>query len=578
MALDGITIAALINDLNLALTDGRIYKIAQPEPDELMLTIKNNSTQYRLILSANASLPLVYLTEDSKVSPVSAPSFCMLLRKHIQNGRITAITQPDFERIIMLKIEHLNELGDLCHKNLIIELMGKYSNIIFTNEDNMILDSIKHISAMVSSVREVLPGKQYFIPSQEKADPLSADKNSFQNLIFDKSGPCFKVLYSAYTGLSPLIAHELCFQADTDGSLPACEYTKDMQERLTEVFLSLTDRIRHADFSSAIYYENGIPTEYACVSLTSYTQENCRTFPDVSSLLRSYYAQKEKTTRSRQKSADLRKIVTTILERDIKKYDLQLNQLKDTDKMEQYKIYGELLQTYGYDIKPGAKSAVLNNYYTGKDLTVPLDPQKTPMENAVHYFDKYGKCKRTKEALTELTLQVKEEIEHLESILTALDIAAKEEDLNQIREEMVESGYIRRKNTRTKQRFTSHPFHYLSKEGFDIYVGKNNFQNDDLTFQFATGNDWWFHAKGMPGSHVIVKANGQELPDSVYEEAGRLAAHYSKGSDQEKVEVDYTQKKNVKKTPGGKPGFVIYHTNYSLLISTDISNLILVTD
>ena len=244
--------------------------------------------------------------------------------------------------------------------------------------------------------------------------------------------------------------------------------------------------------------------------------------------------------------------------------------------MDTYRIYGELLQTYGYSIEQGSKSAVVDNYYTNEPITIPLDETKTPLENARRYFDKYGKCKRTKEALTELILQVKDEITHLESILTALDIAEKEEDLNQIREEMMEYGYIRRKGSKQKQRFISKPFHYISSDGFDIYVGKNNYQNDELTFKFATGNDWWFHAKGMPGSHVILKNDGREIPDSTFEEAGRLAAHYSKGRGQEKVEIDYTPKKNIKKTPGGKPGFVIYHTNYSLNIDSDISGINLV--
>ena len=244
--------------------------------------------------------------------------------------------------------------------------------------------------------------------------------------------------------------------------------------------------------------------------------------------------------------------------------------------MDTYRIYGELLQTYGYSIEPGAKSATVDNYYTNEPLTIPLDETKTPLENARRYFDKYGKCKRTKEALTELIVQVKDEITHLESILTALDIAEKEEDLNQIKEELMEYGYIRRKGGKQKQRFVSKPFHYVSSDGFDIFVGKNNYQNDELTFKFATGNDWWFHAKGMPGSHVILKNDGREIPDSTFEEAGRLAAHYSQGRGQEKVEIDYTPKKNIKKTPGGKPGFVIYHTNYSLNIDSNIEGIKLV--
>jgi len=610
MAFDGITIAAIRKELADKLINGRLSKIAQPEPDELLLTIKAPEGQYKLVLSANPSLPLAYLTDEGKVSPMTAPGFCMLLRKHIQNGRILSITQPDFERILVFEIEHLNELGDLCRKLLIVELMGKYSNIIFANPEEMttdseesqkaagikIIDSIKRISAAVSSVREVLPGKDYFIPSVEgKVSPLTATREDFYVRALSRHEVCHKALLSSYNGVSPMIAHEVCNLAKLEDQM-ASELTDTEKEDFYQAFCSIFDKVKTEDFSPVIYYENNAPKEYSCVPVSSYenkasvttsgSSSNYETtdpatasanravsYDSASALIRDYYSQKEKHSRSRQKSADLRKIVTTILERDIKKYDLQCRQIKDTDKMESYRIYGELLQTYGYSIEPGAKSATVDNYYTNEPITIPLDETKTPLENARRYFDKYGKCKRTKEALTELIVQVRDEITHLESILTALDIAEKEEDLNQIREEMMECGYIRRKGNKQKQRFVSKPFHYISSDGFDIYVGKNNYQNDELTFKFATGNDWWFHAKGMAGSHVILKNDGREIPDSTFEEAGRLAAHYSKGRGQEKVEIDYTPKKNIKKTPGGKPGFVIYHTNYSLNIDSNISSI-----
>lgn len=601
MAFDGITIAAIRKELADTLTEGRISKIAQPEPDELLLTIKTPAGQYKLVLSANPSLPLAYLTEENKVSPMTAPPFCMLLRKHIQNGKILSITQPDFERILVFEIEHLNELGDLCCKKLIVELMGKYSNIIFASEDVAegdsceavtglkIIDSIKRISAAVSSVREVLPGKDYFIPTAEgKTNPLLADKSSFISCITSKHEYCHKALLSSYTGVSPLIAHEICYLADLSDAL-ASELTDAEAARLYDAFASIFNRVKEEAFAPVIYYEKDVPKEYSCVPVTSYENRcsgsdqaasgnRAESYSSVCGLIREYYSQKEKHSRSRQKSADLRKIVSTILERDVKKYDLQCRQLKDTEKMDTYRIYGELLQTYGYSIEAGVKSATVDNYYTNEPITIPLDEQKTPLENARRYFDKYGKCKRTKEALTELIVQVQDEISHLESIMTALDIAEKEEDLNQIREELMEYGYIRRKGGKRnaqKQRFVSKPFHYVSSDGFDIYVGKNNYQNDELTFKFATGNDWWFHAKGIPGSHVILKSEGKEVPDSTFEQAGRLAAYYSKGRGQEKVEIDYTPKKNIKKTPGGKPGFVIYHTNYSLNIDSDISGITL---
>ena len=580
MAFDGITISNIAKELNDTLAGGRIYKIAQPENDELLLTIKTiDGGQQRLLISASASLPLIYLTETNKPSPMTAPGFCMLLRKHLQNGRITKITQPGLERILHIHVEHLDEMGDLCQKTLVVELMGKHSNIIFVNDQNMIIDSIKHISGMVSSVREVLPGRDYFIPvTQEKADPLSASYDSFKQHITSKSMPIYKAFYSSYTGLSPVISHEICVRAGIDGDVSTAIFTDvpdgdDMLLKLYHAFDGIMTLVREGNFTPAIVYENGDPVEFASIPLLSYKESARQEFTSICALLEHYYAEKNQISRIRQKSVDLRKIVQTALERNVKKYDLQLRQMQDTEKKDKYRIYGELLNTYGYSAAPGAKSIEALNYYTNEMITIPLDPLLTPSENAKKYFDKYGKLKRTYEALSTLTLEVKEEIDHLESIQTALDIALLEEDLTQIKEELIESGYIRRKGNTRKVKITSKPFHYISSDGFHMYVGKNNYQNDELTFKFATGNDWWFHAKGIPGSHVIVKTNGEELPDSTFEEAARLAAHYSKGRDQEKVEIDYLQKKNVKKPNGSKPGFVVYYTNYSMMIDSDISKI-----
>lgn len=580
MAFDGITISCITKELSDALIGGRIYKIAQPENDALLLTIKCSKEQYRLLLSASASLPLAYFIPDNLPSPMTAPNFCMLLRKHLQNGRIVAISQPQLERIIRIDVEHLNELGDLCRKSLLIEIMGKHSNIIFCDDTDKIIDSIKHVSGMVSSVREVLPGRPYFIPqTQEKKNPLTAEQTDFLAAVTGKALPTYKALYMTYTGISPIIAQELCYRAGIDSDKPATALADNEQQDLWSRFIELTDTIKNGQFSPCIVYENGAPAEYAALPLTCYTNQQRKEFSSISEMLHVYYAEKNTLTRIRQKSSDLRRIVQTALERNIKKYDLQKKQMADTEKRDTYKIYGELLNTYGYNVAPGSKSMKAVNYYTGEDIVVPLDETLTPSENAKKYFEKYGKMKRTYEALSELTKQVGDEIAHLESISTSLDIALKEEDLIQIREELIESGYIRRKGNAKKVKITSRPFHYLSSDGYDIYVGKNNFQNDELTFRFASGNDWWFHAKGMAGSHVILKADKDgEIPDRAFEEAGKLAAYYSKARSQQKVEIDYTVKKNVKKPGGSAPGFVVYYTNYSLVIDSDISGIQLVSD
>ena len=576
MAFDGITIASLVKEFEDRLLGGRLYKIAQPEADELLITIKNEGKQYRLVLSASPSLPLVYLTDKNKQSPMTAPNFCMLLRKHLQNGRIVAISQPGLERAVRFQIEHLDEMGDLCQKTLIVEIMGKHSNVIFCHADGTIIDSIKRVSALVSSVREVLPGKMYFMPQTvEKLQPLDATREQFVEQISGKPMPVFKAIYTSFVGISPIMAQEICYRAKVDGEASVAALDRLGMERLKEVFFDTMSKVREGQFEACVAYHKNEPVEFGALPLSLYDQGeyHLKDFESISFLVEQYYAEKDTVSRIRQKSADIRKIVQTALERNVKKYDLQLAQMKDTEKREQYRIYGELINTYGYGLPEGSKQLEALNYYTNEMITIPLDDTLSPKENAQKYFDKYAKMKRTYEALVSLTEEVKTQIEHLESIMASLDIAQAEEDLVQIREELEESGYVRRKGGK-KEKVTSKPFHYVSSDGFDMYVGKNNYQNDELTFKFATGNDWWFHAKGMPGSHVIVKTGPDgEMPDATFEEAARLAAFYSKGKGQDKVEVDYIQKKHVKKPAGANPGFVVYYTNYSMMIDTDISGI-----
>ena len=578
MAFDGITIANVVKEMREALTGARIVKIAQPETDELLLTIKGTAGQYRLLISAGASLPLIYLTEKNKQAPMTAPGFCMLLRKHLQNGRIVDISQPGLERIVHIDVEHLNEMGDLCRKRLIVEIMGKHSNIIFCDDKDMIIDSIKHVSGFVSSVREVLPGKPYFVAdTTHKKNPMEAEEADFIETLLSAPMPVFKAVYTSYTGLSPLIAQELCARAGVDGERPAAS-DREALCRLFEAWRSMRDAIREGAFSPCIAYTADKPVEFAAFPLTMYDgngADSLKSFASMSGLLEEYYAEKNSLTRIRQKSSDLRRIVQTALERNVKKYDLQIAQMKDTEKRDTYRIYGELLNTYGYGAEEGAKSLEALNYYTNEMITIPLDPTLSAGENAKKYFEKYGKLKRTYEALTELTKEVSEEIEHLRSISAFLDIAMGEEDLAQIKEELTQSGYIKKRGTGKKGKVAaSKPFHYISSDGYDIYVGKNNLQNDELTFKVASGGDWWFHAKDCPGSHVIVKQKaGEEMPDTTFEEAARLAAYYSAGREQGKVEVDYIQKKHVKKPNGAKPGFVVYYTNYSMAIEADIQGI-----
>ena len=581
MALDGITTAALTRELGEVLTGSRISRIIQPEADSLMMTCKGKNGNHLLLLSANASLPMVYLTDQKKAAPLAAPNFCMLLRKHIGNGKITGISQPSLERIIRFEIEHYDEMGDLRHKILIIELMGKYSNIIFCDEDGTIIDSIKRISFQTSSVREVLPGRKYFVPdTQQKADPLHTTASEFEQLVFEKPVELSKAIYTSYTGISPVMAEEICARAGAESDRAAAAVDPTMRIHLRNMFDLLMDDVRNGSFSPCMYYnDKGEPVEFAALELVMYRDMHREVSDSISAVMQSYYARRDTVSRIRQKSSDLRRIVHTAIDRTSRKLDLQKKQMKDTEKRDRYRLYGEMLLTYARDVVSGSKAAELLNYYDNTMVKIPLDPDLSAADNSKRYYEKYARLKRTAQAMEEQIEQSQQDLDQLLSIQTFLDMALKEEDLAQVRQELVDAGYIRHRGPKVKQRSKSKPYHYRTADGYDLYVGKNNYQNDELTFQEAEGRDWWFHAKQAPGSHVIAKVKGNEaLPDHVFEDAARLAAYYSANRASGKVEIDYVERKHVKKPGGAKPGFVVYYTNYSMVIDTDISGLELVEE
>ena len=566
MAFDGVVISDIVNDMRRRLVGGRIYKIYQPEADEINLVVKNLKTTFRLMLNASATLPLVYFLEENKANPAVAPNFCMLLRKHIGNARIVSVSQPGLERIIAIEMEHLDEMGDLRRKKLIIELMGKYSNIIFVDDQNVIIDSIKRIGAHISSVREVLPGYDYVFPPNDKYDAMTLTPDIFYKEILGKPVSIEKAIYTSITGFSRLIADEICYEVGVDGNFSTDSLADVNKDALWKAFCGIRGRVEEGNYEPVIVYDEDEPVAFSAI----------QPFTDISDLLREYYAKKDSYSRMHQKSTDLRKVLTTAIERTSKKYDIQRKQIKDTDKRDKYRVYGELLQTYGYEIVEGDTKITVTNYYDGQEITIPLDPTLTAVENANRYFNKYNKLKRTYEASQQLVEESKQMLEQLLTLQHSMEMASSEADLAEIREEMVLAGLMKAKPVKRNgvKKEASQPLHYISSDGFHMYVGKNNLQNDRLTFKFANAKDLWFHAKQMPGSHVIVKLEGAEdVPDATYEEAARLAAYYSSGKTSPKVEIDYTRRCNLKKPPQANPGYVIYHTNYSMVALPDIRGI-----
>ena len=594
MAFDGLFLSALVSEFKTTISGGKISKIVQSEKDEIQLTIKKEKQQFFLHLSANPSIPLVYLSDKGKTAPLTAPNFCMALRKHIGNGLIQDITQASrnlpeqgLERVLLLHISHRDELGDIGIKYLSIEIMGKYSNIILLKEDFTILDAIKRISSAQSSVREVLPGRKYFIPDQfKKENLLCFPLESLQAFLENKKNPnaerdsgkenLSELLFQSFSGLSPLSAREISLDAGLPqdqklGCMSSLDY-----EKLSNAILRLRKRIREGDFTPQILFENEKSFDFSAIPVRQYSGNpafHAEIFHSPSELLTFYYGGKEKEDRVRQKSADLKKQCSTLLERVSKKLSLQEKQLKDTEKKERFRIFGELLTTYGYSLKGGEKELICENYYNGQEEHIPLEESLSPIENAKKYFDKYDKAKRTERNLSTQVKESKNTLEHLQSIVNSLATAENAEDLDDIRREMGEYGYMKPispKKKKERKEDKSSPRIFRSSDGYLLYVGKNNYQNEIVSFQIAEGKDFWFHVKGSAGSHVIAKTEGkslEELPDRLFEEAAELAAYFSSEKESAKVEVDYTERKNLKKVVGGAPGFVIYHQNYSILVT-----------
>lgn len=572
MALDGVVISDIVYELGNMLSDARISKIAQPERDALLLTCKTGAGNQKLFISVNPSLPYVCITEKSYQAPLTAPSFCMSLRKHIANGRITGVEQPDFERIIRFEIEHTDELGDRGKKYLIVELMGKHSNIIFTDASSKVIDAIRHVGPTKSSVRMVLPGSEYFVAGQnDKKNPLTDITEEEFSKIMRETDTIERALYLGFTGISPLVANELCHRASVDsGENP--KSLKDAElHRLYVQFVRCMDMVRSHDYHPNIVSNRKKPVEFSVMELTSYSKHYEREeFDSVSAMLERYYYDLNVYTKVRSRSADMRKLLTQISERDTKKLSLMKKQFKDTENMEKYRLFGELIRAYAYSIPKGEKSCEVYDYNSDENVTIPLKPELSPIENANVYFQKYNKQKRTRTALTTQIAEVEREIDYIASVLMSIDISVSEEDLKGIREELYESGLVKKRGPKEKVKTGSDPLHFRSSDGFDIFVGKNNNQNEFVTFKLAGNSDLWFHAKKIPGCHVIVKTQGKELPDQTYEEAAMLAAFYSSGRSEGKLAVDYVKRGELKKPPGAAKGYVIYHTNYSMVVEPKI--------
>jgi predicted ribosome quality control (RQC) complex YloA/Tae2 family protein len=567
MALDALAVRALVQELSDKLTGGRMDKIHQPEKDELSLIIRTYTDTYRLIASANASHPRIHLSKTSKKNPITAPLFCMLMRKHLSGGKITSIIQCGFERIIRIDIESYDELGDLTEKHLYIEIMGRHSNITLTTAENKIIDCIKHVDFSVSSVRQLLPGMVYTLPPEQEKTPLLSDNIQTISIDFSHEGQkAFQSVMDAVSGISPLTAREIVYRTFGNAGILCGELNHSQQQKLTKSVISFAMEHKNNIFKPCIINDDNMKktVDFSSIDIKQYEgMYNIKYVPSINEALDIFYTARDSEERMRQKSSDLIKLLNTNIERVSKKIAIQKKTLNDAHGREKWKIYGDLLTANLYKIEQGADSVTVENYYSpdGENIKIPLSPEYTPVQNSQRYYKKYSKAKTAQvEAAKQLEIAVMER-DYLESTLTAAETAQTESDLNAIRAELANEGYIKRRSVKkAKQKEAlSKPAHYISSDGFDIYAGKNNTQNDYLTLKFANSSDLWFHTKNIHGSHTVIKLGvNKEVPDATILEAASIAAYFSKARSSSQVPVDYTQIKNVKKPNGAKPGMVIY--------------------
>ena len=577
MSLDGVFVNSIRNELYKKLVGGRVDKIHQPDKNEIVISIRNKGENYKLLITAISSSPRLHLTNVTRKNPIEPPMFCMLLRKHLTGAHITNIKQINFDRIVEVSFECKDELGTRVHKSLITEIMGKHSNIIFVNEDNTIIDSLKRVTPNVSSVRQVYPGLNYLTPpGSDKLNPLTVSRQMFMKEIESANGGIyiFDFFYKNFTGFSPFISREICYLANLNESTYVGELSQAKKEEIWDKFSNIVNTIKETDFSFNIYFDENKTYGFYCIDMEYLKGYNKKSFTSPGELLDEYYYELDNKNKINQRVASLIKSINTKIARNKKKVEKQRNELLNAENRDKYRVYGELILSSLHKTPENNKLLVVNYYDPEqKETAIPLDPKLSLLQNSQKFFKRYNKLKKAEEELEKLINTTLSEISYLENILFSIDECETTDDLNDIYNELISEGFMKRKSRVNKSKETKPITTFISSKGHEILVGKNNIQNDMITFKIAKNEDYWFHAKNMPGSHVIIKTNGDELTDDEYVEAAKIAAFYSKGKISSTVEVDYTKKSNIKKPPNAKPGFVIYDTNYSMLVEPNIDGI-----
>lgn len=560
MSFDGLFTRAITHELSSLLKGGRINKIHQPYKNEIILAVRANGVNHKLLLSAHPSYARVQITNEQYDNPNEPPMFCMLLRKHLEGFIIEDIKQAGLDRMIIFEVKGRNEIGDISYKQLIVEIMGRHSNIIIVDKNrNIILDSIKHISFAVNSHRAIMPGQEYIMPpQQEKLNPLEAGEEDVLRVVDFNAGKIDKQLVANFAGVSPVLAKEIAFKAGLVN-----------RTTLPKAFAALMEEIKNHHYKPAVTY--GSNKEAFYLLPLEHLLGETKSFETLSQLLDRFYFGKAERDRVKQQGNDLERLLANEKEKNEKKIKKLEATLEDAKKAEQFQLYGELLTANIFMAQKGMKEISVVNYYdeNGASINIPLDPRKTPSENAQKYFTKYQKAKNSVNIVKEQIQLAQDEVAYFDSLLQQVETASPK-DIEEIREELIEGGYIRarqKKGNKNKQNLKPVLEKYHSTDGTEILVGKNNKQNDYLTNKVAARDEIWLHTKDIPGSHVVIRS--KEPSEDVILEAAQIAAYFSKARNSSSVPVDFTRVRHVKKPAGAKPGFVIYEQQQTVYVTPD---------
>ncbi len=567
MAFDGVAISCMVHELNDILIHGRVDKVLQPEYDEIILAVRSGGKNRKVVLSASSSNPRVHITTVQKENPEKAPMFCMLLRKHLLGGKVVAVTQPDFERVVEFHIESHDELGDVSVKRLIIEVMGRVSNIILVDSAGKVLGSIKHIDFSVSQVRQLIPGMMYEMPpSQGKINPLTVDEDAVEDKLWNYSLNADKFLLDTFVGIGPLSAREIAYCATGSTDTNCQLMTNEQKIKFVKYIKEFFENIKKSKFSPVLIYKDDEKIkDFSGINITHY--ENTfivKAFETLNDAVDEFFKTKDFQERISQKTSSLLKFIDINIQRCQKKLALQQQKMKDCENKGKNKVIGDLLTANLYRINYGDKFVEAEDYYNNMQVVkIPLKPELSPAQNAQRYYTIYQKLKNAEVITAQQMELAKQEIDYLESVKENLLIVENEREINELRDELYSQGYRIKRGEKSKiRKQVSKPLEFQLSDGFVAYVGRNNTQNDELTLRQSRSNDLWFHTKYIHGSHTVIKTDGRMPSDDVIVEAAKICAYYSKARDSANVPVDYTIIKNVKKPNGAKPGMVIYD-NYN---------------